>query len=90
MSLCSIKLLDINIIVKDIKAWILDIKRKYQIHEYSYSNNFYLGTYNKNPVILIVTTIPPKPLIEYSIDVNPQQKEITDYLNNIINLTRLI
>ena len=60
-------------LVEEIKKWIRYIKSEFQINDYSYSEIFEIGTHKNNILVLSVTTIPPKPLIEYKISVREEK-----------------
>ena len=73
-------LYNIDIISEDIKIWITNIKQEYQIKEYYYSNDFLIGWWDNNKIILNVETKPPKPTIIYKVIIKSLEKE--KYKNN--------
>ena len=83
------KLLEPETVANQIKDWILYIKEEFQIYDYEYSNNFYIGVDDNNTkIFLSVTTIPPKPTLEYQVDISNTTIKI--FLSKIIELTKLI
>ena len=86
-----ITLIDKNEIVDAVKKWIKYIKTEFQIKEYEYSNTFEIGTVDIRPLILNVTTIPPKPIIEYIINIeNADACEVKELLDFLTNNTKVI
>ena len=87
----NITLIDKNKILCNVKEWIKYIKSEFQIEEYDYSNVFEIGTINDEKIILTVSTIPPKPLIEYSIKIdNVNKPQFDDLLDFLIENTKYI
>ena len=82
------ELLEPEMVANSIKVWITDIQKEYQIYDYKYSNDFYIGTNNNKKIYLKVTTVPPNPTIEYNID-NTNQ-ELKEFISKIVELTKII
>lgn len=82
------ELLEPEMVANSIKIWITNIKKEYQIYDYEYSNDFYIGIHNNKKIYLKVTTIPPNPTIEYNIE-NINQ-ELKEFMSKIIEFTKII
>lgn len=82
------ELLEPEMVADSIKIWITNIKKEYQIYDYEYSNDFYIGINNNKKIYLKVTTIPPNPTIEYNTE-NINQ-ELKEFLSKITELTKII
>ena len=93
----ELSLIDYKEISEQIKKWVLYIKDEYQINDYEYIFHFEIGEilYQSDPtkkIYLNVTSIPPKPTLEYkiNIDIPDINNSLKEYLQKIVKETSII